>query len=381
MKLKPEELQSYIDAINEIQYAKNKDDLALFDSLQIEEYANALEGVSSSQAALLLSTQGLSNAHIAETLAVKEGSTAKAYDTMVEAGLLKSKQSLEYAELQNIIAIKVGNEEYAKAIMNHMGLTVATNGEGVEVTKLTSKKLKQLVATGLLTEAQAQEIAMIAGVTVATKAQVSTVLPEWIAKINASTVAIWGQVKATAVWMATNPVGWITAAVTAIIGLISSISLINKHIEKSRKEIIETGEAAKENINDIRNEVDKLKDAVDKATESYDRLLTGVNTLSNKNLNLSDEDFEEFLDTNNQLAELFPELVIGMDASGNAILSLGDNAENAARKLNELLDAKQKLLAEETHDNMTDIFKGLFESTRDARKELEQYEKHMSGID
>lgn len=323
----------------------------------------------------------MSNAHIAETLAVKEGSTAKAYDTMVEAGLLKSKQSLEYAELQNIIAIKVGNEEYAKAIMNHMGLTVATNGEGVEVTKLTSKKLKQLVATGLLTEAQAQEIAMIAGVTVATKAQVSTVLPEWIAKINASTVAIWGQVKATAVWMATNPVGWITAAVTAIIGLISSISLINKHIEKSRKEIIETGEAAKENINDIRNEVDKLKDAVDKATESYDRLLTGVNTLSNKNLNLSDEDFEEFLDTNNQLAELFPELVIGMDASGNAILSLGDNAENAARKLNELLDAKQKLLAEETHDNMTDIFKGLFESTRDARKELEQYEKHMSGID
>ena len=80
---------------------------------------------------------------------------------MVEAGFLTSKKSLEYAELQNIIATQVGNEAYAKAIMNHMELTVATNGKGVEVTKLTAKKLQELVATGLLTEAQAQQIAMI----------------------------------------------------------------------------------------------------------------------------------------------------------------------------------------------------------------------------
>ena len=114
-----------------------------------------------SQAALLLSTQGVTNAQIQQTLVVKGLSDAQQYNAMVEAGLLTSKKSLEYAELQNIIATQVGNEAYAKAIMNHMGLSVVTNGEGVEVTKLTSKKLQELVATGLLTEAQTQQIAMI----------------------------------------------------------------------------------------------------------------------------------------------------------------------------------------------------------------------------
>lgn len=46
---------------------------------------------------------------------------------MIEAGLLISKKSLECAELQNIIAAQAGNETYAKAIMNHMGLTVTTD--------------------------------------------------------------------------------------------------------------------------------------------------------------------------------------------------------------------------------------------------------------
>ena len=83
--------------------------------------------------------------------------TAQQYEAMVEAGLLKSKQSLEYAELQNIIATQVGNEECTEAIMNHMGLANVTNLEGMKITKLTAKKLEELVVTGLLTEAQAQK--------------------------------------------------------------------------------------------------------------------------------------------------------------------------------------------------------------------------------
>jgi len=56
----------------------------------MQEYANALSELEPTQAAVLLSTQGLTNAQIQQTLAAQGASTAAQYQTMVEAGLLES---------------------------------------------------------------------------------------------------------------------------------------------------------------------------------------------------------------------------------------------------------------------------------------------------
>ena len=151
------ELQSYIEEIKSISYADYGD----FDILRLQEYATALSDVEAKQAALLLSTQGITNSQIQQTLAVQELSTAEQYKAMVEAGLLKSQTSLTNAELQNIIATQLGNTEDAKALMSHLGLCVAIEGEEAQTVQLTAKKMQLLAATGLLTEAQAQQIAMI----------------------------------------------------------------------------------------------------------------------------------------------------------------------------------------------------------------------------
>ncbi len=239
--LDEDELQSYIDKIREIlnidlsgYTEQEKED---FDVLQIQEYASVLNDVSASQAALLLSTQGLTNAQIAETLVAKEGSTADAYQAMVEAGLLKSKQALTNAELQNTIATKIGNEEYAKVVMSHMGLAVAIEGEEVQTVELTAKKLQQAIASGLLTEAQAQEIAMTTGVTIAQNTQIATTIPKWIASMKTMALATWAQVKATAAWLVTNPVGWCVLAASAIAGVVTAIVAHNKAVENAREEI------------------------------------------------------------------------------------------------------------------------------------------------
>ncbi|MEG1551650.1 MAG: hypothetical protein RR355_05205, partial [Oscillospiraceae bacterium] len=69
---------------------------------------------------------------------------------------------------------------------------------------------------------------------------------------------------------------------------------------------------------------DKLKENTvyvkDNAAE-YAKLSQGVGNF-NKNLSLSDEDYKKFLTQNEQLATIFPELVIGFDSNGNAILNL-----------------------------------------------------------
>jgi len=135
------QLQSYIDKINEIKYAPDYGDFSVFEATAPLDYANALQELSASQAALLLSTQGLTNAQIAESMVAKEGTTEKAYQAMVDAGLLKSKVSLTNAELQNTIATATNNEVTAKAAMLSMGLSIATEGEEVQTVQLTAKKL------------------------------------------------------------------------------------------------------------------------------------------------------------------------------------------------------------------------------------------------
>lgn len=79
-------LQAYI---TEIQSIKNAD-YGDFEPLQIQEYANALSDLDLTQTALLLKTQGLTNAQIQQALAAQGASTAAQYQAMAEAGLLES---------------------------------------------------------------------------------------------------------------------------------------------------------------------------------------------------------------------------------------------------------------------------------------------------
>ena len=383
--IQTDKLQAYVAKINKIQNADlsklNHDKKDVWQSLQIKQYANALSELEPTQAAVLLSTQGLTNAQIQQTLAAKGLSTEMQYQAMAEAGLLARKREMTNVELQSTIASQLNSDARAEEVMSVMGLNTAMVGEEAQTVKLTAHKLKLAVSSGILTEAEAQQLAITTNVSVAQSLQANSVLPKWIAQIKASTTAIWAQVKATAAWLATNPVGWVIIASTAIVGIVSIIKGINKAIDEHRQKIIEAGETAKQSISSAKSEIDSLKDSVDKATESYSRLLSGVDSLTNKNLSLSSDDYKEFLDTNNNLAETFPELVIGLDSAGNAILDLGTDANSTVKKLNELIEAHRKVLAETTRDSMSDVFKGLYEGTRDARNEYDRYIKEIQNTD
>lgn len=155
-KLKPYEIQSYINQINAVKSASN----GLFNEDVIKNYSVAIEGLEAKQAALLLSTQGLTNAQIAETLAVNEATTAETYKAMADAGLLKSKQQLTVAEIQENLQTVLGADADTSATMASLGLSAAIEGQEHQTVELTAKKLQEAVATHALTEAQAQEPAM-----------------------------------------------------------------------------------------------------------------------------------------------------------------------------------------------------------------------------
>ena len=357
--------------------------------MQIKQYANALSDLDSTQTALLLKTQGLTNAQIQQTLAAQGASTAAQYQAMVEAGLLESSTKLTNTKLQSVLATQLESEAKAEEVMTSMGLTVAKDGEEVQTVKLTAKKLEQAVASGVLTEAQAQELAMTLGVTAAQTSQASSAMPKWIAQMKAMAAATWTQVKATAAWLITNPAGWLImgASATAI-----AIHAIKKH-KKAQEEAFESAkknaEDAKSNIKSLQSEIKQNADTVDQAGKKYAELAQGVNQLTGKNISLSDDEYKEFLDVSNQLAEVFPQLTKGYDDNGNAILDLQGNVDGITGKLKDLLEIEQQLAQQEINKNIDTYFENQSKvfgkeaktnnSTIDAKtKEIEKYRKSLS---
>ena len=63
--------------------------------------------------------------------------------------------------------------------------------------------------------------------------------------------------------------------------------------------------------------------------KQYDELAKGVDKFG-RNVSLTDEEYQEFLDKSNELAELFPSLVVRTDEAGNKLVGFGDSVGNVA---------------------------------------------------
>lgn len=108
------------------------------------------------------------------------------------------------------------------------------------------------------------------------------------------------------------------------------ISLVVNHLQDLANEAQDAREAVDAAFSESSSSLSDLKeqkDTVESLSESYEKLSKGVNTSNNQNITLSDANYEEYLDTCNQIAELFPDLVTGYDSQGNAILSLKGNVD------------------------------------------------------
>jgi len=103
-----------------------------------------------------------------------------------------------------------------------------------------------------------------------------------------------------------------TAAVVAIGYLIQQVvDAINW------KEIaVEKGKEAQKNISDIKTAYDEQESFVTDSADEYTRLRRGVSTKGgqNKNVALSNEEYERYLSLNKEMASLFPSLVSGYDS-------------------------------------------------------------------
>lgn len=186
-----------------------------------------------------------------------------------------------------------------------------------------------------------------------------------------------------------NPVAVAVMTVSAIAGVVKAIKKHKQAQEEAFESAKKNAQDAQSKIKSLQSEIKQNADTVDEAGKKYAELAQGVNQLTGKNISLSDDEYKEFLDVSNQLAEVFPQLTKGYDDNGNAILDLQGNVDGITGKLKDLLEIEQQLAQQEINKNIDTYFENQSKvfgkeaktnnSTIDAKtKDIEKYRKSLS---
>lgn len=174
-----------------------------------------------------------------------------------------------------------------------------------------------------------------------------------------------------------------TSAMSLGIGLLiqGGISLLTKIIDEqvhAQERAIEAAEEANSRIKSLNDTYTTHKNVVEDTASAYEELAKGVDRSNNRNISLGEEDYQKYLDINKQIAEAFPELIIGFDDQGQAILDLGKNGRSAAEDLQQLLKVEEDLKNFKISKEISTVFEGTRVQVEKALASQKAYDEQIS---
>lgn len=189
--------------------------------------------------------------------------------------------------------------------------------------------------------------------------------------IKAKVATIGMQVATMALNMA------ITMGISALLSLgISVISDLIHREENLIKKSEEAANAIKEISDGFKTSSDKIKDIGKRFAE----LSQGIDQLTGKNVSLTTDEYEEFLDLSNQLAEIFPTLSRQYDENGNAIVDLNGDVNTITNSLESLLEVERQIANQKIVDNLPDLYKGIKTKSKNYKDEIEDYKSRREEL-
>lgn len=272
----------------------------LLNANSLNSLKTAISGLSKEQALLVLSTKNLSKAQTEQVLSA--------------AGLLNVEKQLTTAQMSERLAKELNSKADAEALLINSGLITQKELEENAIIKVTAAKINEAVANGTLSASDAGVIAGALGITgVNTGATIS---------FDLLTASIWANIKALGAWLVTNPIGWAILGGTAIFGLVKAYDALTDSVE----EVKERTDALLETYNSAISEANSNAQTIESLASRYEKLSKGVNNLG-ENVSLTADEYSEYNDIVNQIADMFPTMITGYTDEGNAILSLKGNVE------------------------------------------------------
>ena len=235
----------------------------------------------------------------------------------------------------------------------------------------------------LLLSIQQQGLAITTKEAGAAAAVASVEFGTMAASEGAATGATSGLLTSLIGFVAAHPL--LTAAIAAVA---VGIGMVIYDLKQKSENAIKTVDELKQSLEDIASSTDEAADKLsrmNKATEDivprFVELSKGIDRFGNKTEDLTDEEYAEFVDLSNQLADLFPQLKIGMDDNGNAMLDLSANANTLADSLRNIIDAEATIARSEISGNMGKAIEAAMKVkdlyTPEPLKDLEEFKQQV----
>lgn len=197
----------------------------------------------------------------------------------------------------------------------------------------------------------------------------------WKAYATSATSAAAANTAANTALQASIPViGLVLAAIAAVVAAISLFSDKNKKAKKSIQELNDEYDSLKEKIDSVADSYRELKSTSDEVIPRFVELSKGVDKFG-KNVNLTDEEYTEFLELNNKIADIFPEINMGMDSNGNAMLALSYSADTLTNSLNALVEAQRNEANQQIAETMPSVLENITETTDGYKEHIDELKK------
>lgn len=236
-----------------------------------------------------------------------------------------------------------------------------TDSLAASVSNLTIRQ-KQQVATNILN-------AMSSGQLTETEGKQMLTTLGLAAADGTLTVANKGLATSFKSLMASIPVfGWIALAISVVIEAVTVLASIIDTTSNSIADLDSELDSLTTTAKNTANEFSNLKSNADDIIPRFAELAKGVNDFG-ENVSLTDEEYEEFWELNNKLAEMFPELDAGLDSNGNHILTLSYSVDSLTESLNALVEAERAAANEKIAGNMKDTLKNMKSADKQYGKE------------
>ena len=176
--------------------------------------------------------------------------------------------------------------------------------------------------------------------------------------------------------MASIPVwGWIALGISTVIEIVTTLSSVvsstGQSVEDRLNSANESLKQTQYEVQQLANEYSDLKKQSEEVIPRFVELAKGVNEFGD-NVSLTDEEYKEFLELNNKIAEMFPELNLGMDSTGNAMLSLSYSADTLSDSLYGLVEAQRQAAYAAQSEKMPDILSGISSIEEEYKKQIEK---------
>lgn len=129
-------------------------------------------------------------------------------------------------------------------------------------------------------------------------------------------------------------------------------------------------------VQDAKKSFDELSVSANKIIPRFAELAKGVDKFG-ENVSLTDDEYKEFKDLNNQIADLFPEVKVGMDTNGDAMLNLSYTADNLAESLWNIVEAQRELANQKIADELPNQVANAKNQEKDYNRENKRNQKNI----